>query len=323
MNASSSLRIDLHGHAIPAVYREALEAVIGGPAPLPEWTLDDQLAMMDHYDIAASVISLPPPGVFFGDIDGAARLARQVNEELAGIVRQYPSRFAALAVLPLPNVDAALEEIRFALDELRMEGVALLTNVAATYVGDPAFAPVLDELDRRGAYVFLHPQVPPYAAPLSQYPVWLHELPFETTRAVIDLIYGGTLERCPNLRLQLSHLGGAAPFLAGRIASLADREPHLAENAPAGAEAYLGGLYYDTGLSDHAAPLAATRQVVDDSRIVFGTDWPFAALGDADPAPALGELGASLRSAVDYGNAIALVPDLVARVNDDHGGRTS
>ncbi|MBJ7518302.1 MAG: amidohydrolase [Solirubrobacteraceae bacterium] len=312
MNASQ-LRLDLHGHAIPTRYRDELRALLGGHDPLPAWSLEDQLAMMDRHDISASVISLPPPGVFFGDATVSSRLAREVNEDIAEIVRAHPTRFGGLASLPLPDVDAALNEIAYALDELELEGVALLSNVGGMYVGDPAFAPVLDELHRRGAYVFLHPQVPPYAAPLAQYPVWLAEFPFETTRAVIDLIYGGTLERCPNLRLQLAHLGGTAPFIAGRIASLADREPDLASPGSAGAEAYLRRLFYDTGLSNHASGLAATREVAAIERIVFGTDWPFASLPAGDPAPALADLGGAVRRGVDAEHARALVPRLLDR----------
>lgn len=314
MNATSVL-VDLHGHAIPPRYRDGLKAALGGYDPLPAWSLEDQLAMMDRHGISASVMSVPPPGVFLGDPKTAVRMAREVNEDIAEIVRRHPTRFDGLAALPLPDVDAALEEVRYALDDLGLAGVALLTNVAGTYVGDPAFAPVLDELSRRKAYVFLHPQVPPYAAPLNRYPVWLAELPFETTRAVIDLIYGGTLERCQGLRLQLSHLGGTAPFIAGRIASLADREPDLAALAPAGAEAYLKRVYYDTGLSNHLAGLAATREITPIDHIVFGTDWPFAALPEGDPAPVLVQLDDAVRRGVQADHARALVPGLLERID--------
>ena len=187
----------------------------------------------------------------------------------------------------------------------------LLSNVAGTYLGDPALEPLFADLEEREAYVFVHPGFPPHALPLRQ-PVWLYEFPFETVRAVANLIYSGTLERHPGIRWQLSHLGGAVPFLAHRIASLADREPEQAAPAPAGALAYLSRLYYDTGLANNAPALAATREVTTLDHIVFGTDWPYAALpveGD-DPAPGLDVLGTGGRSAVDAGNAAALVPRL-------------
>jgi predicted TIM-barrel fold metal-dependent hydrolase len=188
----------------------------------------------------------------------------------------------------------------------------LLSNVAGTYLGDASLEPLFQALDDRGAYVFLHPGFPPHKPPL-EHPVWLYEFPFETVRAVANLIYSGTLERYPNMRLQLSHLGGAAPFLAHRIASLADREPDQAAGAPAGALEYLRRLYYDTGLANNAPALASTQIVTSLDHIVFGTDWPYAALPPegGDPAPGLDVLGSDGRAAVEARNAAALVPRLV------------
>jgi predicted TIM-barrel fold metal-dependent hydrolase len=148
---------------------------------------------------------------------------------------------------------------------------------------------------------------------LGQHPVWLYEFPFDTVRAVTNLIYSGTLERHQGIRWQIAHLGGAAPFLSHRLASLAEREPQLASDAPAGVLAYLSRLYYDTGLSNNVPALAATREVTDMDHVVFGTDWPYAALPSAgdDPAPALDTLGSALRAAVDAENARTLVPRLL------------
>jgi predicted TIM-barrel fold metal-dependent hydrolase len=192
---------------------------------------------------------------------------------------------------------------------LELDGVALLSNVAGTYPGDAAWDPLFAELDRRAAYVFLHPTMPPAPPAIPSHPVWLYEFPFDTTRAVVNLIYSGTLERCPNLRLQIAHLGGAAPFLAPRIASLVAREPERGEPAPAGAVAYLGRLYYDTGLANNALALDTTLAIADPAQIVFGTDWPYADLPPSgDPAPGLAHLDDDLRARIDAGNAAALVP---------------
>jgi predicted TIM-barrel fold metal-dependent hydrolase len=187
----------------------------------------------------------------------------------------------------------------------------LLSNIAGTYPGDAAWDALFDELERRAAYVFLHPTMPPHALPLATHPVWLYEFPFDTTRAVANLIYSGTLERCPSLRLQVAHLGGTAAFLAHRLASLAAREPGRATQAPAGALAYLRRLYYDTGLSNNTVALAATLEVAQPDRVVFGTDWPYADLPDAgDPAPGLAGLDAGVRAGIDASNIAALVPRL-------------
>jgi 6-methylsalicylate decarboxylase len=308
-------RLDLHAHIIPPGYRAGLRGPDGADPPLPPATLEGLEAMMDRYAIDAAVVSPGPPGAFLGDQARANELARTVNEELAAIARAQPARFAALATLPLPDVDAALAELAHALDTLAMDGVWLLSHVGATYLGAPEWEPLYAELDRRGAYVFVHPAPPPFRPPL-EHPVWLYEFPFDTTRAIANLIYGGAFERHPRIRFQLAHLGGTAPFLAHRIASLADREPEQATAAPAGALEYLLRQWYDTGLSNHALAVRDALEVTTPDRIVFGTDWPYAALpaDGGDPAPELDELGASVRAQVDAANAAALVPRLAAAV---------
>jgi predicted TIM-barrel fold metal-dependent hydrolase len=304
-------RIDAHVHILPADYRAELERRSLLPPGIPPWSADLVDDLMDRHDLDAAVLSLAPPGVFVGDQGLANELARLVNERTAQFVATGRDRFAGLAVLPLPDVDAALAELRHALDVLELDGVGLLSNVAGTYPGAPEWDPLFDELERRGTYVFLHPTMPPHALPLATHPVWLYEFPFDTTRAVVNLIYSGTLERCPNVRLQVAHLGGTVPFLAHRLASLAAREPDRATGAPAGVLAYLRRLYYDTGLSDNMVALAATLEVALPDHVVFGTDWPYADLPEAgDPAPGLAALDASVRARIDASNITALVPRL-------------
>jgi predicted TIM-barrel fold metal-dependent hydrolase len=306
-------RIDAHAHIMPPDYRAELERRELMTVPLPPWSPELLDGLLDRHAIDAAVLSLSPPGVFFGDQGLADELARLVNERTAEHVRSAPERFAGLAVLPLPDVDRALAELRHGLDDLGLDGVTLLSNVAGTYLGDPAWDPLFDELDRRRAYVFVHPNAAPGAPPLPEHPIWLYEYPFDTTRAIANLVYSGTLERCPRIRLQVSHLGGAAPFLAHRLASLEAREPDRATRAPAGALAYLSRLYYDTGLSNHALAVRPTLELAEAGRVVFGTDWPYADLpADGDPAPDLDGLGDGIRAGIDAANAVALVPRLAA-----------
>jgi predicted TIM-barrel fold metal-dependent hydrolase len=305
-------RIDLHAHVIPDAYRELLVAPDGSRPFVPPAPLEGLLATMERYEIDAAVISTGPPGAFLGDQGRAGEIARAANESIAAIVRNDPDRFAGLALLPLPDVEAAIAELRHALDELALDGVMLLSNTADVYLGDERQEALYEELDRHGTYVFVHPGFPPHSPPLGdEHPVWLYEFPFDTTRALAKLIFSGTLERHPSIRFQFAHLGGAAPFLAHRLASLADREPEQAQRAPAGALEYLRRQYYDTGLSANAPAIAATREITALEHIVFGTDWPYADLPDgADPAPALALLGAETRTAIDSRNAAALVPRL-------------
>jgi predicted TIM-barrel fold metal-dependent hydrolase len=302
-------RIDTHAHVLPAPYIAGLPPQLAAThKPIPVEALD---TMMRRYEIDAAVISTGPPGVFFGDQGQAGELARIVNEELGAIVRSAPQRFAALASLPLPDVGAAIAELRHALDVLQLDGVMLVTHAAGSYLGDPLFEPLMAELDGRGTYVFVHPTFPPNGQPLAQHPIWLYEFPFDTTRAMANLIYSGTFERYPNIRWQFAHLGGATPFLAQRIASLADREPEHAAAAPAGTLAYLARQFYDTGLSNDQVAIEATAEIAAFKQIVFGTDWPYLALPDgSDVAPGLDFLGAEPRAQLEGEHARALVPRL-------------
>jgi predicted TIM-barrel fold metal-dependent hydrolase len=306
-------RIDAHSHLTPTAYRVALENRGLGGRRVPVWSADLTYEYMARWSIDAAVVSVSTPGVWFGDQGLANELARICNEETAGLVRSDPTRFAGLAVLPLPDVEAALAELAHALDVLGLDGVGLLSNVDGTYPGDPAFGEVLAELDRRGAYAFLHPTSPPTPSPMPAIPDWVQEYPFETTRALVSLIYEGALERFPRIRWQIAHLGGAATFLAHRIEELGRRDRGRAEPAPAGGSAYLARLHYDTGLANNAVALAAVRELAGTRRIVFGTDWPYAVMPDRgdDPAPGLdAAFDPAERSAVEAAHLRELVPRL-------------
>lgn len=299
------MRIDAHAHVVPAAYRDAIPPM--GPGGPPPATLDQLEEMMAAYGIDRAVVSTGPPGVFFGDQAQANEIARLVNEEMAVVRDRDPRRFATLGMVPLPDVDVAIAELGHLLDVLELDGILMTTNVAGVYLGDPVLEPLMAELDRRGTYVFVHPTFPANGVLLG-HPVWLYEFPFDTTRAIANLIYSGTFERYPNVRWQMAHLGGVIPFLMHRIASLADREPPLAADAPQGAAAYLARLYYDTGLSNNEIAYRTTLHVAPADHIVFGTDWPYLALPPApDPAPGLAFLGED-RAAFDGANIAALVP---------------
>ena len=265
-------------------------------------------AAMERYGADAAVLSAAA-GVYFGDAGEAIELSRIVNEAAAEIVRSDARRFGALASLPLPDVDAALTELEYALDVLGLDGVALHASVAGTYLGEPAFAPLLDELERRHAYVFVHPMVPIWV-PSYAYPPWVLELPFETTRAALSLIYSGTLDRCPNVRFHLPHLGGALPFLAHRMASLTLRQPSLQEELGDTPLSFMRRFYVDTALALNPPAFAATLALLEPQRIVVGTDGPY--LPESElvfDAEALGVDAEQIR-AVESTHAAQLVPRL-------------
>ena len=243
-------RIDVHHHVFPPTYVAALRrlGITGeGGVPLHHWNAENALALMDRQGIATAVTSISAPGVYFGDSGLARELAHQCNEFSADLIQAHPGRFGGFAVLPLPDVDAALGELRHALDVLHLDGVVLLTNVDGQYLGDPQFEPILAELDRRGVATFLHPNTPHISGSLPQQPSSkipypfdslllktqksaaehlpssMVDYPFETTKVVAKLLIGGSLERFPRIPFILSHAGGAVPYLAWRLAMFQER----------------------------------------------------------------------------------------------------
>lgn len=315
-------RIDVHHHAVPPEWRSALERIgadRSGGSPLPDWDAPSALRAMDRHGIGAAVLSVSSPGVWFADRLDAADLARRCNDALARLAADHPRRFGALAILPLPDVEASLREVERALDGLRLDGVILLANAGGRYLGDPAFDPVLEELDRRGATALVHPTDPPGLDALGfGLPSFLLEFPFDTTRAAANLIASGAAERFRKLRLVLSHAGGAAPFLAWRMAQVGASLPAMRERAPRGPEAYLRGFHYDTALAAGPAALAALAGLVGPEKVLFGTDHPYV------PEPGLGATAEGVdgfagwdeaaRGAVLRGNALRLFPRLAKRL---------
>ncbi len=313
-------KVDVHHHIAPPTYRSALASrgveSVGG-RPIPHWDVEETLAFMERQGIETALLSISAPGVYIGDLPLARELARTCNHYLAGLVREHPRRFGAFAVLPLPDVDAALEETAYALDELGLDGVGLLSSVGGRYMGDPYYLPLFEELDRREAVVFIHPHAPEEGpASLVGLPPSLIEFVFETTRAVASLLFNGTLERCPRVRIILPHAGGTVPFIALRL-TLGQFWPGLREHVPQGVLTYLKRLYYDTALSAAPFALRSLQELVEDSHILFGSDYPFA------PEPATAATVAGLneypgfdeeaRDAVFHRNARLLFPRLGER----------
>jgi predicted TIM-barrel fold metal-dependent hydrolase len=242
----------------------------------PTWSVEDTLEMMDRRGIETALVSITEPGVHFADDQVARGLAREVNEFSAELIRDQPNRFGAFAVLPLPDVDAAMEELVYALDELQLDGIGLMTNYRGVYVGDERLDPVLAEADRRQVPVFVHPSTPPNMDQIGfGLPVSLYEFTFETTRMVANLLYSRTLDRYPELRLILSHAGGTVPFLAHRLTYGTTISGELADRAPRDAIASLRRLYYDTAMSASPYALPSLRALVEPGQILLGTDFPF------------------------------------------------
>jgi predicted TIM-barrel fold metal-dependent hydrolase len=312
-------RIDVHHHVLPEFYIEAQRgAGITGSAyrGFPEWSAEHSLSVMETEDIATSVLSFTSPGIWFGAIDQTKALARQCNEFLARLASDHPGRFGGFGFLPLPDIDAALSETAYALDELKLDGITLLTSVDDKYIGHAYLEPLYAELNRRKAVVFIHPCYPPGTeADGWDIPRMLIDYPFETTRVAINLIFQGVMERYPDIRFILSHSGGTLPFLAHRV-SIFDKSTTFQDNYPHGALAYIKRFWFDTALSGDAIPLAGLSAVADQSRILFGTDYPYVSpdvvTGESRSFDAWDGFTDAQRAAVNRGNAETLFPRFAA-----------
>jgi predicted TIM-barrel fold metal-dependent hydrolase len=277
-------RIDVHTHGVSD---EAIGMIAGrgfrptgGYKISVRWTPDAALAYMDRHDIAAQLMSMPVS--FAGsddDPDFGTRLARTINEGHAELIAKHPDRFGAFATLPADGPDEALAEIAHALDELRLDGVVLTSNMAGRYLGDPSLEAVLAELARRQVPVFVHPEDCPHIDVLGfGRPSSIVEFPFDTARTITNALYTGVFQRHPRLRLILAHCGGALPTLGWRIGehTVMGRGPQDADIDPAHVAEVLRGLYYETALAGSRNSLLPTLEVTDADHILFGTDWPAA-----------------------------------------------
>ena len=266
-------RIDVHHHILPPIYVLAL-AKIGipklGDIPFPEWSVQKSLDVMDRYGIATAITSIASSGVYFGDSRLPVDLARRCNEFSADLISKNKMRFGAFAVLPLPDVEAALHELEYALDVLKLDGVALLSNMGGHYQGASEFDDLYYELNRREAVVHIHPTVPADDKfPKLGMPESIIEFVFDTTRAISNLILNRTFERFPGIRFIVAHGGGTAPYIAWRMSML---DMFYLTNVIKD----LKSLYYDTALSASPFALRSLQELVNPSHILFGSDYPFA-----------------------------------------------
>jgi predicted TIM-barrel fold metal-dependent hydrolase len=301
-------RIDTHHHfSVPKLIAESTAKGITQTG-LQDWTPQKSIDQMDKGGVATSIISISDPGVWFGDNAAARSLARECNDFAAKVIKDFPGRFGLFATLPMPDVEGSLREIEYAFDTLKADGACVLSSYTGKYLGNPAFAPVMDELNRRKAVVFCHP----YCAACGTQTVLGDgqnrgvEFVFDTTRTIVSLLSSATVTRCPDIRFIWSHGGGTVPYITSRLNG-------VAQQLPKGLIYELQKFYYDTAQAFNPYTLPSFKKLVPTSHILFGTDFPLGGGSGAAVSKGLIENGGfsenELRG-IDRENALELLPRL-------------
>ena len=305
------LYIDVHAHVFPDFYAEAMKSAgvkdVDG-WPNPTWSPEAMFAAMDGHRIQAQVLSISSPGVTFVEGEQAAQLARRLNEYMVSLVREHSPRLGSMAVLPLPDIEASLAEITYALDTLGMDGVGLLSNYRGVYLGDPALDPVFAELNRRKTVVFVHPTIPPHwdtftvdiAAPAMEYI-------FDSTRMAQRMVASGTKAKFPDVAVIVAHGGAALPLTHQR----------LVKYWMHGENNIFDTFLYELTATTEPEQIEALMATTKPEHCMMGFDFPFMKPEWYDPLQAKLEaygFAPEELEAVMRGNALRLFPKLAARL---------
>lgn len=311
--------IDIHAHFHTRSYLDAMHAAGVGSVdgfPMPDWSPESALALMEQWGIQTQILSISAPGIEFVSGESARKLARTINEELAEIVERHPGRFRGFALLPLPDVEGALREVEYALDVLKFDGIGLYTNYGGIYPGANRLDPLFEELNRRKAVTYVHPVAPPgFEMARFGYPAATLEYPFDTTRMITNLVSNGTLRRFPDFRMIVSHGGGTLPFLVPRIARHTARFARVPVT-PDEIMADFQHFYFDVTAVSHPHAIDALLAIAPKDRLLYGSDHPFmlqnAITAGVEFLSKTSKYDEATRRAVGYENAMRLFPGLVA-----------
>ncbi len=312
----SNRRVDVHHHFYPPQYLDAMRKTAGhdrGGVNFPgvaTWTPAKTLEEMDKHGVQTAILSLSPPGARMLDKEGNRKLARTCNEFAIQVGRDHPGRFGLFAPMPMPDVEGTLKEIEYALDTLKADGIQLMTSYGDKWIGDPEYNEVFEELNRRKALVYVHPLASPCSTDLMEWvPDALIEYPHDTSRAVLSMLFSGTLARCPDIRFIFSHSGGTIPFLSGRILHSGSNRL-LLDRVPKGVDYELRKLHYDVALACFKPALAALFAYIPESQILLGSDYPFSSVALSTKGLEEHGLSKEMLDAIYSGNIERLIPRL-------------
>jgi 6-methylsalicylate decarboxylase len=277
----------------------------------PQWTLEQ----MDKAGVRSSVVSMTSPGIWWGNDEEGRTWARVCNEFGAQLARDFSGRFGMFAAIPLPDTEGSLREVAYALDTLKLDGIGLLTSYAGKPLGDPSFAPVFDELNRRKLAVFVHPTMSCCGMGIPNVSPPTIDFPTDTTRTLISLAFSGTFARCPDIRFIFSHGGGIMPMIMQRLAGAmrSFTSEQRAKILPNGLEAELKRHHYDiASVAMNPGGMAAVFKLIPVSRLLYGSDAPFGSTTTIASHLAKFELSAADITAIQHENALRLFPRFAA-----------
>jgi aminocarboxymuconate-semialdehyde decarboxylase len=297
-------KLDLHTHYYPSIYfdkiRELPSEFSFGQSPsgqtiityrgarffgvTPAMTdVGLRLEDMDRVGIDVEVVSLSTPNVFFTDAQHQPEIARMVNDAYAELIALHPARFKGFASIPMDNPDAALRELHRAIDELKLNGVILLSNIGGKPLTSPEYKPLFAEANRMKLCILLHPMLPANAEPFREYVLGpIVGFMFDTTLAVARMCFDGLLREFPDIRWIVAHLGGAVPYLMERMDNGWRDFPECRAKIDELPSTYLKRLYYDT-VNFNPHMLRMVHEMIGADRMVLGSDYPHL-LGSIDRA---------------------------------------
>jgi aminocarboxymuconate-semialdehyde decarboxylase len=291
------MKIDVHNHFYPERFLKQLEKD-GGSAGVTvekdEWDrailvqngtrvvtitppmsdIDLRLKDMDEAGFDKQILTLSIPSVDIFPVEIGETLARVVNDEIAEISSDHPDRFTGFATLPFLDPDRTLKELERCIDTLGFRGACIGSNVNGMNLDDPRLFPFYERMNAYAMPIHIHPRTPSDKETYKDYrlgPMIGFEV--DLCIAVVRIVMGGILDKFPNLKFVVSHLGGAIPYLAERIQNCYEAYPECQVNISGAAKDYLKLFYYDT-VSFFEPALMCAYNFVGAERMILGSDYP-------------------------------------------------
>ena len=302
-------RIDVHHHITAPTWLDAVRSISKDNPPLANWSVQKSLDDMDRAGVATAITSPTTPQTFGLDAARAARVARESNEFAKKLEADHPGRFGTWAMLPLPHIDESLKEIAYAFDTLKVDGVGCLTSYGDKWLGYSDFEPVWEELNRRKAIVYTHPTSANCCVNLVRGIEDSYiEFGTDTARSIFTIVFSGAAAKYPDINWIWSHGGGGLTAFAERfLVQALLRPPYKDKFTREQVSAQLQRFYYDTAQIANDVTLSALVELVPNTQIVYGTDFPYRTGAEDTRGVNAFFDGADLQ-AVNRDNALRLLP---------------